>query len=328
MSIINNIIKVGIVGSSGYTGGELIRILLNHPNTEIEFVHSKSKYGKKIFEVHKDLIGDTELEFTNKIKKTDVLFLCLGHGNSKEFLKNNSIDSSTKIIDLSQDYRVEDDINVERNFIYGLPELQKEKIKKTNNISNPGCFATAIQLGLIPALVKDYINGEIHTNAITGSTGAGVIPSNTTHFSWRNNNISWYNAFTHRHLNEIKFHCNKLTKKQIDINFIPVRGNFTRGIYCMSYFESKFNIDDFIKAYEGYYKNHPFVHISKDELSLKEVVNTNKCIIHIKQIDKKILITSIIDNLIKGASGQAIQNMNLMYGLDEKLGLKLKSTTF
>ena len=329
MSITNKI-KVGIVGGSGYTGGELIRLLINHPNVDISFINSKTYTGKKVVDIHKDLIGELEMKFIGKIKDCDVMFLCLGHNKSEEFLRKTFINRKTKIIDLSQDYRLEKSFigdDEKRDFIYGLPELYKNEIKTAKNISNPGCFATAIEISLIPSIEKKYIHGEVHTNAITGSTGAGVVPSKTTHFSWRNNNVSNYNVFNHRHLNEIYLHLNQICN-EVKINFIPVRGNFSRGIFCTSYFKSDVTVEEINEVYKIYYKNHPFVHISENEISLKEVINTNKCILHVSKVNDKILITSIIDNLIKGASGQAIQNMNLISGFEEMTGLKLKSSIF
>ena len=329
MSITNKI-KVGIVGGSGYTGGELIRLLINHPNVDISFINSKTNTGKKVVDIHKDLIGELEMKFIGKIKDCDVMFLCLGHNKSEEFLRKTFINRKTKIIDLSQDYRLEKSFigdDEKRDFIYGLPELYKNEIKTAKNISNPGCFATAIEISLIPSIEKKYIHGEVHTNAITGSTGAGVVPSKTTHFSWRNNNVSTYNVFNHRHLNEIYLHLNQICN-EVKINFIPIRGNFSRGIFCTSYFKSDVTVEEINEVYKIYYKNHPFVHISENEISLKEVINTNKCILHLSKVNDKILITSIIDNLIKGASGQAIQNMNLISGFEEMTGLKLKSSIF
>ena len=329
MSITNKI-KVGIVGGSGYTGGELIRLLINHPNVDISFINSKTYTGKKVVDIHKDLIGELEMKFIGKIKDCDVMFLCLGHNKSEEFLRKTFINRKTKIIDLSQDFRLKKSFignDEKRDFIYGLPEIYKNEIKTAKNISNPGCFATAIEISLIPSVEKKYIHGEVHTNAITGSTGAGVVPSKTTHFSWRNNNVSNYNIFNHRHLNEIYLHLNQICN-EVKINFIPIRGNFSRGIFCTSYFKSDVTVEEINEVYKIYYKNHPFVHISENEISLKEVINTNKCILHLSKVNDKILITSIIDNLIKGASGQAIQNMNLISGFEEMTGLKLKSSIF
>ena len=328
MSIQKNKVKVGLIGGSGYTGGELIRLLINHSKVELVFVQSKTNKGKHIQEVHADLIGQTEIKFVSKIDdKIDLLFMCVGHGKSKEFLDKNKIQRKIKIIDLSQDFRVGSIYN-ERKFIYGLPELNKDEIIKSSSIANPGCFATVIQLGLLPFAVNNDLNGDININAITGSTGAGVKLSDTSHYSWRNNNVSWYKSFNHQHLNEIKLNLNSLNKKQHELVFMPIRGNFTKGIFCTMYFKTKLNIDKIKTLYKNYYKNSNFVHVSENEIDLKQVINTNNCIIHLKKHKERILITSIIDNLIKGAAGQAIQNMNLMFGLDENLGLKLKSSFF
>ena len=329
-----NKIGIGIVGASGYTGGELIRLLINHPESELIFAYSNVNNERYISDIHQDLTGELNMKFVNKlVDNVDVLFLCLGHGNSNKFLNNHNINPKTRIIDLSQDFRLENSFvkkntNTTRSFVYGLPELQKEEIKNAKNISNPGCFATAIQLGLIPAIKNNFINSEIHTNAITGSTGAGIKLNNTSHFNWRNSNVSWYKPFTHQHLGEIYFSFNKISNKSNKINFLPVRGNFTRGIFCTSYFNSDVDLNVIKDLYKIFYKNHPFVVISENEIHLKQVINTNKCLIHISKSNDKILITSIIDNLIKGASGQAIQNMNLMFGLKETEGLRLKSSIF
>ena len=326
-----NKIKVGVVGASGYTGSELLRLLVNHHNVEIVFAYSNTNNGKSICDIFTDLIGDIELKFTNIVSPSDVIFLCLGHGKSKNFILNNLISSSTKIIDLSQDFRLEKSITIGneiRKFTYGLPELQKDSIKISNNIANPGCFATALQIALLPSISNNIINSDIHSNAITGSTGAGIIPNSTTHYSWRNNNISSYKEFNHQHLDEIKYSFDKKNKINYNINLITVRGSFTRGIFCTSYFECKTEINVIKEIYKKFYNDHPFVIISENEINLKQVVNTNKCILHFSLINGKLLITSIIDNLIKGASGQAIQNMNLMFGLKETEGLRLKSSIF
>ena len=326
-----NKIKVGIVGASGYTGGELLRLLVNHEGVEIVFAYSKTNTGKLVSDVYTDLIDEVNIEFTNTIKESDVIFLCLGHGKSYNFLLKNSINQKTKIIDLSQDFRLEKSITIGNNtrkFTYGLPELQKNLIKTSKNIANPGCFATALQLALLPSINSDIINGEIHSNAITGSTGAGIIPTNTTHFSWRNNNVSSYKEFNHQHLDEIKYSFNKKSINKYNINFIPVRGCFTRGIFSTSYFNCEYEINDIKEIYKQFYYDHPFVIISENEINLKQVINTNKCILHLSFLNGKLIITSIIDNLLKGASGQAIQNMNLMFGLNENEGLKLKSSIF
>ena len=330
MSIVSKI-KVGVVGASGYTGSELLRLLVNHHNVEIVFAYSKTNNGKSICDIFNDLVGDIDLKFTNTVNPSDVIFLCQGHGKSKDFVLNNLISSNTKIIDLSQDFRLEKSItmgNENRKFIYGLPELQKDLIKTSNNIANPGCFATALQLALLPSISNNIINSDIHSNAITGSTGAGIIPSSTTHYSWRNNNISSYKEFNHQHLDEIKYSFDKISKINYHINLITVRGSFTRGIFCTSYFECKTEINLIKEFYKQFYSDHPFVIISDNEINLKQVINTNKCILHLSLINGKLLITSIIDNLIKGASGQAIQNMNLMFGLKETEGLRLKSSIF
>ena len=317
-------IKISIQGASGYTGGELIRLLLNHPLCEIVSVSSNFNSGKKISDIHNDLVGDSDLIFSKEIdKNVDVIYLCSGHGKSSAFLKSTKIDKEVRIIDLSQDFRV-DNLFEDRVFEYGLPETNKSNILNSNNIANPGCFATAIQLGVLPLISANSNSKEIHTHAITGSTGAGLKLTQTSHFSWRNNNVSWYKPFTHQHLNEVY----KTIEKKYNINFIPIRGNFSRGIFCTSYIKTELDIDSIYKIYFDFYKDHPFTVVSNEEIHLKQVINTNKCLIHLKKVEGKILITSIIDNLIKGASGQAIQNMNLMFGLDETTGLKLKSSIF
>jgi len=324
MSTMKKKIKISIQGASGYTGGELIRLLLNHPLCEIVSVSSNFNSGKKISDIHNDLVGDTDLIFSKEIdKNVDVIYLCSGHGKSSTFLKNTIIDKEVRIIDLSQDFRV-NNLFEERVFEYGLPEINKSNILNSNNIANPGCFATAIQLGILPLISVNSNSKEIHTHAITGSTGAGLKLTQTSHFSWRNNNVSWYKPFTHQHLNEVY----KTIEKKYNINFIPIRGNFSRGIFCTSYIKTELDIDSIYKIYFDYYNDHPFTVVSNEEIHLKQVINTNKCLIHLKKIEGKLLITSIIDNLIKGASGQAIQNMNLMFGFDETTGLKLKSSIF
>lgn len=320
-----NKIKIGIAGGAGYTGGELIRILLNHPNADIVFVHSKSNAGNLLSDVHADLLGDTELKFSSSLSdEIDVLFLCLGHGESVKFLAENKIASQIKIIDLSQDFRLKS-----KDFVYGLPELQREKIKSAKNIANPGCFATAIQLALLPLADKKLLNDEVHVSAVTGSTGAGQSLSASSHFSWRNNNISIYKAFTHQHLGEINQSLKQLHNNfSSDINFIPYRGNFTRGILASVYVNSKLSLDEAKKLYTDYYKPHPFVTVSEKTPDVKQVVNTNKCILYIEKYGNKLHVQSVIDNLTKGASGQAVQNMNLIFGLDETSGLKLKPSAF
>ena len=318
------IIKIGIIGGAGYTGGELLRILIHHPQAEIVYVNSKSKAGKPVYSTHTDLLGDTDLMFTEDLHTNiDVVFLCSGHGESKKFLASNPEFKSLKIIDLSTDYRDES-----AGFVYGLAELQRDKIAVANHVANPGCFATSIELALLPLASADLIYDEIHVSAVTGSTGAGQSLSTTGHFSWRNNNMSIYKAFTHQHLTEIgmtlsSFHGNKPT-----VNFIPYRGNFTRGIMANVYTKFAGTLEEAKTLYRNYYAKHPFTHISDSPVDVKQVVNTNKCLISLEVHEGKLLITSIIDNLAKGAAGQAVQNMNLMFGLDEKMGLGLKSVGF
>ena len=323
-------VKVGIVGGAGYTGGELIRILLNHPNVELNFVHSASNGGNPYYKVHKDIIGETEMVFTDRFSDSDidVLFLCSGHGQSKLFLDENSVSDDVKIIDLSQDYRI-DGLNYSKPFTYGLVEADREAIKTAKNIANPGCFATCIQLGLIPLGKAGKLNSEIHVSAITGSTGAGQKPTATSHFSWRNNNISVYKAFKHQHLLEIGQSLGSWqTEFDQEINFIPFRGNFTRGILATIYMDTDLSEEQLVKLFKDYYEPFPFVHISDENIDLKQVVNTNKGLIHVEKHGSKAFILSAIDNLIKGASGQAVQNMNLMCGFDETAGLKLKPVGF
>lgn len=336
-------IKVGVVGSAGYTGGELLRILIFHPNVEIIFANSASNAGNKLSDVHNDLFGDTELTFSSDFhSKIDVLFLCVGHGDARKFLDANPIDPSVKIIDLSQDYRLKNRVEYQgKNFIYGLPELNREAIKSAHYIANPGCFATNIQLALLPLASKGLLPDQIHVNATTGSTGAGQKPSATTHFSWRNNNLSAYKSFEHQHLQEISESLNQLQDNFLPIsddslldraaqriNFIPQRGDFTRGIFSAIYVETDLSEDQAYQLFENYYAEHPFTHVSRANIDLKQVVNTNKSILHLEKHGNKLLILNVTDNLLKGASGQAVQNMNLMFGLDEKAGLGLKSVGF
>lgn len=324
-------VHVGIVGGAGYTAGELIRLLLNHSEVNINFIYSTSNAGNKIYKIHQDLVGVTDIEFTQKINSNvDVLFLCLGHGNSNLFLEKNKFSDSTKIIDLSNDFRLFDDkILDNKEFIYGLPEFQIEKIKKAKYIANPGCFATAIQLAILPLASNNLLKEDIHVNAVTGATGAGTSLSKTTHFAWRDNNFSHYKTFTHQHLDEINQTINQLQSDfNSEINFIPNRGNFSRGIYATTYTKFDGNIEDAKILYSDFYKNAAFTFISEDPINLKQVVNTNKCLIHLLKHNNKLLITSTIDNLIKGASGQAIHNMNLMFGFKETEGLNLKATYF
>ena len=324
-------IKVGIVGGAGYTAGELIRLIINHPSVELDFVYSTSNAGNYIYQVHDDLLGALELKFTSEVNKNiDVLFLCLGHGNSKKFLENNLFSNNTKIIDLSNDFRLNSDTVFQgKEFIYGLPEFQKSEIKNAQNIANPGCFATAIQLALLPLAKADLINSEVHINATTGATGAGVSPSETTHFSWRDNNFSVYKAFTHQHLGEIGESLIKLQNNfSEELFFIPNRGNFSRGIFASVYLDFEGTIESAYELFEIFYKDAVFTRVSKLPIHLKQVVNTNNCFLHLQKHKNKLLITSVIDNLLKGASGQAIQNMNLMLGLNETEGLKLKASSF
>ncbi|GAB6012186.1 N-acetyl-gamma-glutamyl-phosphate reductase [Viscerimonas tarda] len=321
-------IKIGIIGGAGYTAGELIRILLNHPQAELVFVNSSSNAGNKLYDVHEGLFGDTDMSFTDQLPydKIDVLFFCTAHGDTKKFLEENTVPVNLKIIDLSTDYR---QASPYHNFVYGLPELNKELIQKASRIANPGCFATAIQLALLPLANAQLLNTEIHVNATTGSTGAGVKPSATSHFSWRENNLSVYKAFEHQHLSEIRQSLTNLQAWfQEEINFIPVRGNFTRGIFASIYLNFEKTAEEAIKLYEDFYAEDPFTNVSAKNIDLKQVVNTNKCVLHLEKHGNKLLILSCIDNLLKGASGQAVQNMNLMFGLDETTGLGLKASGF
>lgn len=319
-------IKAGIIGGAGYTAGELIRILINHPSVEISFVMSNSHAGQPVHAVHKDLLGETELSFSKNPAPADVLFLCLGHGNSKTFLKENKVLENTKIIDLSHDFRIKGD----HGFIYGLPELDKTAIKSASKIANPGCFATGIQLALLPLAAGGLLKQEVHLHAITGSTGAGQNPTDTGHFSWRNNNLSIYKAFEHQHLAEINQSLVQSGGGNAipALNLIPMRGNFTRGIFTSAYTKSDISLNELQELYSNFYKEHPFTLVAGHTISLKEVVNTNKCLLQVEKHGDKILITSIVDNLLKGASGQAVQNMNLMFGLEESEGLKLKAVAF
>ncbi|WP_452231083.1 N-acetyl-gamma-glutamyl-phosphate reductase [Lacinutrix sp. MEBiC02404] len=324
-------IKAGIIGGAGYTAGELIRLLIHHSKVEIDFVFSTSNAGNKLYKVHQDLIGSTELVFSSEINtEIDVLFLCLGHGNSKAFLEKNTFSKSTKIIDLSNDFRLtEDAVFDNKTFVYGLPELNKEAIKKANYIANPGCFATAIQSALLPLAKAEVLQNDVHINAVTGATGAGTSLSETTHFTWRDNNFSHYKAFTHQHLGEINQSVKILQSDfASEINFMPNRGDFSRGIFATMYTKYAGSLEDAKKLYSEFYKDAAFTVVSDEEIHLKQVVNTNKCILHLHKHEDKLLVTSIIDNLLKGASGQAVQNMNLMYGFEESEGLKLKANYF
>ncbi len=321
-------IKVGVIGGAGYTAGELLRILVNHPQVEIVFVNSSSNAGNPIIDVHSGLVGETSLLFTSELPfhTVDALFLCSAHGDSKKFMDNNEVPASVKIIDLSTDYRAK---SPGHNFVYGLPELNRDEIRTASRIANPGCFATAIQVALFPLAAAVLLSDEIHVNAITGSTGAGVKPSDTSHFSWRNNNISIYKPFGHQHLNEIGQSLRQLQPGFFkELNFIPVRGNFARGIYVTTYTHCTLSLDEAKKLYKEFYQDAAFTFIVDKNPDMKQVVNTNKAIVYLEKHGDKLLIVSMIDNLLKGASGQAVQNMNLMFGLDEKMGLGLKSIGF
>ncbi|HMW65762.1 MAG TPA: N-acetyl-gamma-glutamyl-phosphate reductase [Chitinophagaceae bacterium] len=324
------VINAGIIGGAGYTGGELIRLLLIHPGVNISFIHSRSNAGQLVSSVHQDLSGETDLKFSDEIKDiVDVIFLCLGHGESKKFLEQNKIADSIKIIDLANDFRLIPDSKIgNREFVYGLPELNREQIKKAKNIANPGCFATTIQLGLLP-LAKAGLLKDVHTTGITGSTGAGQSLSATSHFSWRENNIQAYKTLTHQHLGEIVQSLQQLQgKTDINVNFVPWRGDFTRGIFISSQISCDLSLHELNNLYETFYEGHPFTHITKEPVFLKQVVNTNKCLIQLEKAGSLLVVHSVADNLLKGASGQAVQNMNLILGLDETTGLKLKASMF
>ncbi|MDQ3291956.1 MAG: N-acetyl-gamma-glutamyl-phosphate reductase [Bacteroidota bacterium] len=323
-------IRVGIVGAAGYTGGELLRLLIHHPNTDITFAHSNSSGGKPISEVHTDLAGETELTFSTEMNaEIDVLFLCLGHGDSQKFLSQNSYPARVKIIDLSQDFRVNPEFNG-RTFTYGFPELGPEKIKKAQNIANPGCFAWAMQLALLPLAEAGLLHSDIHISGITGSTGAGQSFSETSHFSWRDSNISAYKVLNHQHLKEMRRTLGALqTNSTIPrINFVPYRGNFTRGILCTTYLTCDWSLTESYENYRRFYQNAAFTHVTDKNPHLKQVVNTNKCLLYLEKHEDQLVIISLIDNLLKGASGQAVQNMNLMFSLPETAGLLLKPSGF
>ena len=351
-------IKVGILGAAGYTGGELIRLLINHPKVEIVFANSESNAGNKVYDVHEGLLGDTELEFTSEMPfdKVDVVFFCFGHGKSEAFLKEHDIPANVKIIDMAQDFRVKREKGtvkseqfataIPNDFVYGLPEIHREEIAKCQHLANPGCFATCIQLGLLPLAKAGLLTKDIAVNAITGSTGAGQKPSATTHFSWRDNNFSVYKLFTHQHLHEICQTLNELKPTEaphvvdtldegfdaegITVDFIPYRGDFARGIFCTEVvrLEASPVESDIVTLYKNFYEKAAFTHYSDKPLDLKQVVNTNKGLVHVEVFGRKVVITSMIDNLLKGAVGQAVQNMNIMFGLDEKAGLNLKASAF
>ena len=320
-------IKVGILGAAGYTGGELIRLLLNHPEAEIVFANSESNAGNLVSDVHEGLIGDTELRFTDEMPfdQVDVVFFCFGHGKSEQFLKEHTIPENVKIIDLAQDFRIKDN----HDFVYGLPEINKEEIINAKHVANPGCFATAIQLALLPAAKMGLLTKDVAVNAITGSTGAGQKPGATTHFSWRNNNLSIYKAFTHQHLAEIKQSLIQVQGSlDADIDFSPYRGDFARGIFCTAVIKTEADGSDVIAAYKDFYKDAAFTHYTDKAIDLKQVVNTNKALVHVDVFEGKLLVTSAIDNLLKGAVGQAVQNMNLMFSIEETAGLLLKASAF
>jgi N-acetyl-gamma-glutamyl-phosphate reductase len=323
-------VKVGIVGGAGYTGGELIRILLNHPSVDITFIHSRSNAGKPVHDVHADVLGDTKLMFSDHLEQgIDVLFLCVGHGEAKTFLSENEIESRVRVIDLSQDFRIAGDSSFDdRKFVYGLPELNRQQIASSKNIANPGCFATGIQLGLLPLAQKNLLD-QVYTTGITGSTGAGQALTSSSHFSWRANNIQAYKTLSHQHIREIGQSIRQLSARSpVDVNFIPWRGDFTRGIFVSSQIKYEGTLASASELFEEFYADHPFTHISKSAIFLKQVVNTNKCIIHLEKVGTILVVHSIIDNLLKGASGQAVQNMNIMMGLDECEGLRMKATAF
>lgn len=319
-------IKAGIIGGAGYTAGELLRLLINHPEVEVAFVQSTSNAGNRVDCVHEGLVGETDMTFTDafSLDECDVVFLCQGHGFSRKFWDENEMPENLRVIDLAQDYRDESD-----GYVYGLPEARRDVIKNCRKLANPGCFATAIQLALLPLAKAGNLSGEVHVTGITGSTGAGVKPGSTTHFSWRNNNISVYKAFEHQHLNEIKRTLSILSGGgEPEISFIPVRGDFARGIFVMADIKTDVSVDEATELYKKFYSDAPFTHVSDRPVDLKQVVNTNKCVISLEKHGDKLLILSAIDNLLKGASGQAVQNMNLMFGFPEKTGLSLKPSAF
>ena len=339
-------IKIGILGAAGYTGGELIRLLINHPEAGIVFANSESNAGNKIYDVHEGLLGDTELTFTDEMPfdKVDVVFFCFGHGKSEQFLKEHTIPDHVKIIDLAQDFRLKGD----HDYVYGLPEVNKTQIAKCKHLANPGCFATCIQLGLLPAAKHGLIKNDVSVNAITGSTGAGQKPAATTHFSWRSDNFSVYKLFTHQHLHEIcetlntlrptnapevvdtLNECFNIASDKVTIDFIPYRGDFARGIFCTEVItlDKAADADEIVSLYKEFYKDAAFTHYSDKAIDLKQVVNTNKALVHVDVFGRKIVVTSMIDNLLKGAVGQAVQNMNIMFGINERTGLNLKPSAF
>lgn len=321
-------LKAAIIGGAGYGGGEMIRLLLNHPGVTISYVHSRSNAGNPLYAVHADLLGETEQVFTGELSNDiDVMFLCLGHGEARKFLEANDVADHIKVIDLSQDFRLGETVKG-REFVYGLPEMQRDLIKTAKNIANPGCFATGIQLGLLP-LAKAGLLEDVHTTGITGSTGAGQSLQATSHFTWRANNISTYKVLSHQHLKEIRRNLQLLQPGfSGEVNFVPVRGDFPRGIWVTSYMQSDLSLEAAVKLYKDFYAGHPFTHVSDKQIDLKQVVNTNKVLVQLEKVGGKLVVHTVEDNLVKGASGQAIQNMNLMCGLDETAGLKLKSIVF
>lgn len=320
--------KIGILGAAGYTGGELIRLLINHPQAEIVFANSESNAGNPVTDVHEGLYGETDLHFTDAMPfdKVDVVFFCFGHGKSEQFLKEHEVPANVRIIDLAQDFRLAAEGN---DFVYGLPEINSGRIATAMHVANPGCFATCIQLGLLPAAKMGLITKDVAVNAITGSTGAGQKPGATTHFSWRTDNLSIYKPFTHQHVPEIKQSLRQVQGSlDAEIDFIPYRGNFARGIFATEVVRTDAPIEKIIEGYKAFYKDEPFTHYIDKPLDLKQVVNTNKCLVHCEKFGDKLLITSCIDNLLKGAVGQAVQNMNIMFGIDETAGLRLKPNAF
>ncbi|MEO8960431.1 MAG: N-acetyl-gamma-glutamyl-phosphate reductase [Ginsengibacter sp.] len=323
-------VRVGIIGGAGYTGGELIRLLINHPSVEIIYIQSKSNADKDIYTVHQDLLGQTTMKFSHETSHNiDVLFLCVGHGDSLKFMEENDIPSHIKIISLSQDFRLKENSVIKgREFIYGLPEINREAIRTSDNISNPGCFASSIEFGLLP-LAKENLLTDVYSTGITGSTGAGHSKSDTSHFSWRENNVQAYKSLKHQHINEINETLGSVSGNAVpSIHFVPWRGDFTRGIFITSQLKCSENLPELYRVYEEFYEGHPFIKVSHEPIFLKQVVNTNNCFINLEQVGDIVVIHSVIDNLLKGASGQAVQNMNLMFGLEETEGLKLKANYF
>ena len=325
-------VRVGIIGGAGYTGGEAIRILVNHEGVELVFVHSNSNAGNQFSDVHADLLGDTDMRFTGELDFSggDVIFLCVGHGDARKFLEATPVPEHVRVIDLSQDFRLAaGSVLGERTFVYGLPEMNREKIRQARNIANPGCFATCLQLGMLPLAAAGLLKSDVHISAATGSTGAGQKLAATSHFSWRANNLSIYKAFEHQHLREIGESIRSLMPAfDSAIDFIPYRGDFTRGILASIYTECDKSLEEMVALYKDYYKDAAFTFVSDKNINLKQVVNTNKCLISLEKHGDKLLVVSAIDNLLKGASGQAVQNMNLMFGLDERAGLRLKASAF